>query len=244
MGAVAPPRGAFGPRRSEPAGSRSRAPTVRPATALRSGGTLHYGDRRRFRSEGRGGHDEEEADRGRAAARGDQRRGGAREVDPPRPPLDLASLVGAPAARRGARGDLRPDGGRSLGRARGVPDRGGAGAGTGAPVPADRAARALGGDDRRGRARGSAGGDPPVLATGLCRQRPPPARRGAVRPRPAAGLLRPVRGRRLPAARGAAARPRSARFRPQPGGGADLQGDDRDPAQVRRQAAGEPGGEE
>ena len=32
----------------------------------------------------------------------------------------------------------------------------------------------------------------------------------------------------------------SLRQRPEPGGGADQQGDDRDPAQVRRQAAGEP----
>jgi hypothetical protein len=38
--------------------------------------------------------------------------------------------------------------------------------------------------------------------------------------------------------------PRSLGQRPQPCGGADQQGDDRDPAQVRRQAAGEPGGEE
>ena len=34
----------------------------------------------------------------------------------------------------------------------------------------------------------------------------------------------------------------SLRQRPQPGGGADQQGDDRDPAEVRGQAAGEPGG--
>ena len=34
----------------------------------------------------------------------------------------------------------------------------------------------------------------------------------------------------------------SLRQRPEPGGGADQQGHDRDPAEVRRQAAGEPGG--
>ena len=34
----------------------------------------------------------------------------------------------------------------------------------------------------------------------------------------------------------------SLRQRPEPGGGADQQGDDRDPAEVRRQAAGEPRG--
>ncbi len=53
------------------------------------------------------------------------------------------------------------------------------------------------------------------------------------------GLPRPVRRRRLNAAGGAAARAGELRQRPQPGGRADQQGDDRDPAEVRRQAAGE-----
>ena len=53
---------------------------------------------------------------------------------------------------------------------------------------------------------------------------------------------RPLRRRRGAAAGGAAARAGELRQRPEPGGGADQQGDDRDPAQVRRQAAGEPRG--
>ena len=62
----------------------------------------------------------------------------------------------------------------------------------------------------------------------------------STRRQPAAGA-RPVLRRRLDPARGAAARPRGARQRPQPGRGADQQGADRDPAEVRRPAAGQPG---
>ena len=51
----------------------------------------------------------------------------------------------------------------------------------------------------------------------------------------------PFAGGGLSAARSAAAGPRGARQRSEPGGGADQQGDDRDPAEVRRPAAGEPG---
>ena len=80
------------------------------------------------------------------------------------------------------------------------------------------------------------------LAARLRRERRPSAREGAVRPPEAARLPRPVRRRRRAAAGGAAARARELRQRPQPGGGADQQGDDRDPAEVRRQAAGEPRG--
>ena len=76
----------------------------------------------------------------------------------------------------------------------------------------------------------------------LRREPRPPARRRAVRPRPAAGLPRSLCRRRLAAAGGAAAGPGGLRQRPQPGGGADQQGHDRDPAQVRRAAAGEPRG--
>ena len=57
----------------------------------------------------------------------------------------------------------------------------------------------------------------------------------------AARLPRSLRRRRGAAAGGAAARARELRQRPEPGGGADQQGDDRDPAEVRGQAAGEPG---
>ncbi len=59
------------------------------------------------------------------------------------------------------------------------------------------------------------------LARGLCGQRRPPAREGAVRSAQAARLPRPLRRRRIAAARGAAARARSLRQRPEPGRGAD-----------------------
>ena len=49
------------------------------------------------------------ADRGRVAARRDQRRGVAGEVDSTRPSVDAAPVVGAPAAGRGVGGDLRAD---------------------------------------------------------------------------------------------------------------------------------------
>jgi hypothetical protein len=77
------------------------------------------------------------------------------------------------------------------------------------------------------------------LALHLCRERRPSARQGTVRPQEAARLPRPLRRRRRAAARGAAAGAGELRQRPEPGGGADQQGDDRDPAEVRRQAAGE-----
>ena len=51
----------------------------------------------------------------------------------------------------------------------------------------------------------------------------------------------PFAGGGVDAARGAAAGAGELRQRPEPGRGADQQGDDRDPAEVRRQAAGEPG---
>ena len=76
----------------------------------------------------------------------------------------------------------------------------------------------------------------------LRRERRPSAREGAVRPAQAARLPRSVRRRRRAAAGGAAARAGELRQRPEPGGGADQQGDDRDPAEVRGQAAGESGG--
>ena len=85
-------------------------------------------------------------------------------------------------------------------------------------------------------------GDLAELARGLRRERGSSARQGAVRSAQAAGLPRSLRRRRRAAARSAAARARELRQRPEPGGGADQQGDDRDPAEVRRQAAGEPDG--
>ncbi len=80
------------------------------------------------------------------------------------------------------------------------------------------------------------------LAARLRRERRPSAGEGAVRPAQAARLPRPLRRRRGAAAGGAAAGARELRQRPEPGGGADQQGDDRDPAEVRGQAAGEPRG--
>ena len=75
----------------------------------------------------------------------------------------------------------------------------------------------------------------------LRRQRRSPAGEGAVRPAQAARLPRPFRRRRGAAAGGAAAGAGELCQRPESGGGADQQGDDRDPAEVRRQAAGESG---
>ena len=72
------------------------------------------------------------------------------------------------------------------------------------------------------------------LAAHLRRERRPSARQGAVRPAQAARLPRPLRRRRGAAAGGAAAGAGGLRQRPEPGGGADQQGDDRDPAEVRR----------
>ena len=79
------------------------------------------------------------------------------------------------------------------------------------------------------------------LASGLRRARRSPACRGTVRPAYAARVPRPVRRRRRSAARSAAAGSGSARQRSESGSGADQQGDDRDPAEVRRPSAGEPG---
>ena len=87
-----------------------------------------------------------------------------------------------------------------------------------------------------------AGGDLAELAASVRRERRPSAGGGAVRPAQAARLPRPVRRRRGAPAGGAAAGAGSLRQRPEPGRGADQQGDDRDPAEVRRPAAGEPGG--
>ena len=72
-------------------------------------------------------------------------------------------------------------------------------------------------------------------------ERRPPAGEGAVRPPQAARLPRPVRRWWVNPAGGAASRAGKLRQRPEPDRGADQQGDDRDPAEVRRQAAGEPG---
>ena len=100
----------------------------------------------------------------------------------------------------------------------------------------------MGEHGKRDVARTGPGGDPAQLAAHLRRQRGPSACGRAVRPGDAARLPRPLRRRRRAAAGGAAARPGGARLRPEPGGGAHQQGDDRDPAQVRGPAAGEPGG--
>ena len=110
--------------------------------------------------------------RGRPAPRRHQRGVGAGEVDPARAPEHPASLVGPPAAGRGAGGDLRADGGRSLGLPRGVPYRSGPEAGARAAVPPHREAGPLGEHHQRGAARTGASGDPQELAAhlrGQCR---------------------------------------------------------------------------
>ena len=129
----------------------------------------------------------------------------------------------------------------SLGLPRGVPYRGGPAAGARAAVPPHRGAGPLGEHDQRGAAGTGADGDSQELAPHLRRQCRASARRRAVRPGQAAGLPRSLRGRRRPAAGSAASGVGGPCQRPQPGGGAHQQGDDRDPAEVCRQAAGQPG---
>src|SRR5581483_7584897 len=68
-----------------------------------------------------GGCCEEEAHRGSLAARGDQQGVGAGEEHPSRPSEHAAPVVGAAAAGGGAGGDLRADGGRSLGEGGSLP---------------------------------------------------------------------------------------------------------------------------
>src|SRR5207248_1179956 len=116
------------------------------------------------------------------------------------------------------------------------------GAGEGAPavVPQHRGPRAVGEHHEREGASAGARRDLAELAACLRRERRPPEGEGTLRPPPAPNLPRPVRGGRLSAPRGAAARARSLRERPEPGGRAHLQGDDRDPAEVRRETPGEP----
>ena len=119
---------------------------------------------------------------------------------------------------------LRPDGRRPLGAPGAVPHRGSQ------PGRARAALRLIeelvkweniNNEDRAG---SGPGRDPQVRPAG--------------RPAPRAG---PLRRRRIDPAGGAAPGPGSPRQRPQPGGRADQQGPDRDPAQVRRSAAGQPG---
>ena len=77
------------------------------------------------------------------------------------------------------------------------------------------------------------------LARDLRGERGSSARQGTVRPAQASRVSRSVRRRRSTAARSAAARAGELRQRSESGGGADQQSDDRDPAEVRRQAAGQ-----
>ena len=81
----------------------------------------------------------------------DQRSSRPREVDPPRPPVDAAPVVGATAARRGARRALGIAGRRSVRATRRVPDRGGPADRAQAAVRHPRATRAMGGVERRSR---------------------------------------------------------------------------------------------
>ena len=94
---------------------------------------------------------EAQADRGGAAAGDDQPGVGAREVDPPRPPVDAAPLVGAPPARRGPRRAVRPARRRPVVAPRPIPDRGSPARRARAAARHHRAARRLGEHPRRGR---------------------------------------------------------------------------------------------
>ena len=95
--------------------------------------------------------------------------------------------------------------------------------------------------ERRG-ARTGAAGDLAELAEGVRRECGPSESRGDFRSPQAPGLSRSVCGGWSTPAGGAAAGAGSPCQRPQPGGGADQQGHDRDPAEIRRPAAGESGG--
>ena len=174
----------------------------------------------------------------------------AQMVDDPNEYVDV--LLSDPKMRRAAKRRLRQrqvefesrpaaaeEGGRGLGA-----DAGGGGgrAGARAPVQAHRRTRAVGEHHQRRGAEAGADRDLAELAAHLRRERRAPARQGAVRPPQAARVPRPVCRRRRPAAGGATPRPPSPCQRPQPGGGAHQQGDDRDPAEVRRPPAGEPAG--
>ena len=208
-----------------------------------------------------------------SAPRRHQRRVGAGEVDPARAPQHPAPVVGAPAPGRGAGGDLRADGGRSLPgtwrnccrilrsevRRSGPLTSGFRRAGMGPhrrrnphsprPSPGRSATGCFASSrnwsagrtrptrscwNRRVRRSARAGGEPastmPVIPV-------PPS---CSTPTTAPGLPRSLRGRRRPAAGGAAPGAGGPCQRSQPGGRAHQQGDDRDPAQVRWQAAGQP----
>src|SRR6266508_3607889 len=156
-----------------------------------------------------------EADRGGVAAGGDQPGVGAGEVDPPRPPLDPAPVVGAPPAGGLPGGAVRLAGGRPLRASGQVPDRAGPAAGAAAAVRPHRGAGQVGEHHQPGGAAGSQGGD-----------------RGRLRRQPTCGAG-PVLRRRVDPAGGAAARPGGPRQRPEPGRGADHQGADRAPTEVR-----------
>ena len=75
------------------------------------------------------------------------------------------------------------------------------------------------------------------LARDMRTEQGPPTSGGAVQPRQDARPSRSIRRRRIDPARSPAARPGGIRQRSQPRRGTDQQGDDRDPAEIRRQAA-------
>ena len=174
--------------------------------------------------------------------------------------------MGAAAAGGGEGRPLRPDGGRpvrirrcpavglseeagrpartqetrwSRGRRAGGPrDCCGARAGTAVRDPAT--TRPLGEHHRRRGSRKGADGDLAELAAGLRGERRSPPRGRAVRPRSAPGVPRSVRWGWSDPAGGAAVGNGGARERPEPGGGADHEGNDRDSAPVRGEVTGAP----
>ena len=137
----------------------------------RPGAVLDADDDRSRRSRRRGSAAEAQADRGGAAAGDDQPRVGAGEVDPPRPPVDAAPVVGAPAARRRSGGAVRPARRRPVLAPRSVPDRGAAARRARAAARHHRAARRLGehratrrcSPRRTPRSCKSTGGNPPPI---------------------------------------------------------------------------------
>ena len=149
----------------------------------------------------------QEAHRSRAPAGGDQHGLGAGEVDPARAPVHAAPVVGAAAVGGGAGGDLRADGGRSVGASR--------------TSSRPRRSRRRSGSGCSGSSRTWCCGRTRTTRR-CCRRRvrrsgragDGPARENADHPRAkelfdrrqAARVSRPVRGRRRAAAGGAAAR--------------------------------------
>ena len=153
----------------------------------------------------------------------DQPRVGAREVDPTRPPVDTAPLVGAAPAGRRAGGAVRAARRRPVVASRPIPDRGGPAGRARAPARHHRAAGGVGEHPRRGAVS--------PRRTRRSWRRPAATRPPILDPFAGGGTI-PLEAQRLGLEAHAS--------RSQPGRRAHQQGADRDPAEVRRPAAGVP----